>query len=100
MFTEGLFTKLLQLEDGWFVESVETDFKQEEIYIQIECVLEELEDAETGELCRVYDHAPVREWRHLDTMQYRTFLRCKLPRILTSSGKVKTVQPNWASDYG
>jgi transposase len=100
MFTEGLFTKLLQLEDGWFVESVETDFKQEEIYIQIECVLDELEDAETGELCRVYDHAPVREWRHLDTMQYRTFLRCKLPRILTSSGKVKTVQPNWASDYG
>lgn len=100
MFTEGLFTKLLQLEDGWFVESVETDFKQEEIYIQIECVLDELEDTETGELCRVYDHAPVREWRHLDTMQYRTFLRCKLPRILTSSGKVKTVQPNWASDYG
>lgn len=100
MFTEGLFSKLLQLEDGWFVESVETDFKQEEIYIQIECVLDELEDTETGELCRVYDHAPLREWRHLDTMQYKTFLRCKLPRITTSSGKVKTVQPNWASEYG
>ncbi|WP_297337319.1 ISL3 family transposase [Algoriphagus sp.] len=100
MFTEGLFTKLLQLEDGWFVESVETDFKQEEIYIQIACILDQLEDAETGELCKVYEHAPVREWRHLDTMQYRTFLRCKLPRIITPSGKVKTVQPNWASDYG
>jgi transposase len=100
MFTEGLFTKLLQLKDGWFVESVETDFKQEAIFIQIECILDQLEDAETGELCKVYDHAPVREWRHLDTMQYRTFLRCKLPRIITSSGKVKTVQPNWASDYG
>jgi transposase len=100
MFTEGLFTKLLQLKDGWFVESVETDFKQEAIFIQIECILDQLEDAETGELCKVYDHSPVREWRHLDTMQYRTFLRCKLPRIITSSGKVKTVQPNWASDYG
>lgn len=100
MFTEGLFTKLLQLEDGWFVESVETDFKQEEIYIQIECILDQLEDAETGELCRVYDHAPSREWRHLDTMQYKTFLRCKLPRLITSRGKVKTIQPNWASDYG
>lgn len=99
MFTENLFTKLLQLEDGWIVESVDTDFNKEEIFIQIACVLDQLEDSETVELCKVYDHAPMREWRHLDTMQYKTYIRCQLPRIITSSGKVKTVQPNWASGY-
>lgn len=99
MFTENLFTKLLHLEDGWIVESVDTDFNKEEIFIQIACVLDQLEDSETVELCKVYDHAPMREWRHLDTMQYKTYIRCQLPRIITSSGKVKTVQPNWASGY-
>lgn len=99
MFTENLFTKLLQLEEGWVVESVDTDFNSEEIFIQIVCLLDQLEDSETGELCKVYDHAPIREWRHLDTMQYKTYIRCQLPRIITSSGKVKTVQPNWASGY-
>lgn len=99
MFTENLFTKLLQLEDGWIVESVDTDFNKEEIFIQVACVLDQLEDSETVELCKVYDHAPMREWRHLDTMQYKTYIRCQLPRIITSSGKVKTVQPNWASGY-
>jgi transposase len=99
MFTENLFTKLLQLEDGWIVESVDTDFNKEEIFIQIACLLDQLEDSETGGLGKVYDHAPMREWRHLDTMQYKTYIRCQLPRIITSSGKVKTVQPNWASGY-
>jgi transposase len=99
MFTENLFTKLLQLEDGWVVESVNTDFNSEEIFIQIVCLLDQLEDLETGELCKVYDHAPIREWRHLDTMQYKTYIRCQLPRIITSGGKVKTFQPNWASGY-
>ncbi|OYX22702.1 MAG: hypothetical protein B7Z16_03935 [Algoriphagus sp. 32-45-6] len=99
MFTENLFTKLLQLEDGWIVESVDTDFNKEEIFIQVACVLDQLEDSETVELCKVYDHAPMREWRHLDTMQYKTYIRCQLPRIITSIGKVKTVQPNWASGY-
>jgi transposase len=99
MFTENLFTKLLQLEQGWIVESVDTDFNTEDIFIQIVCLLDQLEDSETGELCKVYDHAPIREWRHLDTMQYKTYIRCRLPRIITSEGKVKTVQPNWASGY-
>ena len=99
MFTENLFTKLLQLEEGWIVESVDTNFNTEDIFIQIVCLLDQLEDSETGELCKVYDHAPMREWRHLDTMQYKTYIRCQLPRIITSEGKVKTVQPNWASGY-
>jgi len=69
MFTENLFTRILDLEDGWVVESVDTDFSKGEIFIQIVCLLEQLEDAQTGELCKIYDHALARKWRHLDTMQ-------------------------------
>ena len=99
MFTENLFTKLLQLEQGWIVKSVETDFSEQEIHIEISCILDQFVDEETGEICKFYDRAPVRSWRHLDTMQYKTFIKCQLPRMITSNGKVKTVQPNWASGY-
>jgi transposase len=99
MFTENLFRKLLQLEENWVVKSVDTDFHSGEIFIHIACLRDYLEDRETGELCKVYDHAPMREWRHLDTMQYKTYIRCQLPRIITSQGKVKTYQPNWASSH-
>ena len=99
MFTENLFTKLLQLEQGWLVKSVETDLSEQEICIEISCILDHFLDDETGEICKFYDRAPVRSWRHLDTMQYKTFNKCQLPRIINSNGKVKTVQPNWASGY-
>lgn len=99
MFTENLFTRILDLEDGWVVASVDTDFSKKEISIQIVCLLDQLEDTQSGELCSIYDHAPARKWRHLDTMQYKTYIKCELPRIITSDGKVKTVQPNWASGY-
>ena len=99
MFTENFFTKLLNLEDGWIVESIETDLSKAEIYIHIVCLLDEIIDVDSDEFCKVYDFAPERSWRHLDTMQYKTFIRSRLPRIKTSNGKIKTVQPNWASGY-
>jgi len=99
MFTENFFNILLSLEEGWVVKSVNSDIKKSEVSIIIECLLKEIEDEQTGELCKVYDHAPIRSWRHLDTMQYKTFITCSLPRIKTNSGKIKTIQPNWASGY-
>jgi|GEM_PF-2970641 hypothetical protein len=44
MFTENFFTRILDLDDGWAVESVDTDFSKAEISIQIVCLLEQLED--------------------------------------------------------
>lgn len=67
MFTEIFFTALINLEDGWIVQSVGTDLGNAEIFIHVSCLLEELVDNQTGEICKEYDHAPESEWRHLDT---------------------------------
>lgn len=99
MFTERFFNILLDLKDGWEVKSVSTDLKEMEITIVVECLLNEIPDAESHQMCKVYDYAPIRRWRHLDTMQYKTFIACRLPRIKLSSGKVKTVDPGWASGH-
>jgi hypothetical protein len=70
MLTANFFTVLLNLEDGWSVQSVKSAVGRVEIHINVSCILKELEDQETGEICKVYDHAPLRIRRHLDTMQY------------------------------
>src|SRR5699024_11171113 len=73
--------------------------KQEEVYIKIKYIGKYAEDPVNKDLCSIYDHAPERKWRHLDTMQYKTFIFCKLPRIKNKEGKVKTVTPPWASKH-
>jgi len=35
---------------------------------------------ECGRACAVYDHGRRRDWRHLDTMQFKTVLRSRVPR--------------------
>jgi len=46
-----------------------------------------------------YDYAPVRCWRHLDTMQYKSYIHARLPRFRTVDGKVTTLVPPWADKH-
>ena len=36
--------------------------------------------------------------RHLDTMQFKTFINCKVPRVKSSQG-VKTIEVPWADSF-
>jgi len=97
MFTEQFFELILCNAEGWRVDKVDTNIKTEEVRIHIKCDLN-LFDYE-GESCPLYDHSPSREWRHLDTLQFKTYLVCCLPRVKLGNGKVKTVSPPWASGH-
>jgi len=44
----------------------------------------------------VYDHAEGREWRHLDSMQFRTFLHARPPRVRCPEHGVRQVRLPWA----
>ena len=89
MFTEQFFELLLDFGDEWEVKGVETDLGTCEVDIYVEYV---------GEM-KIYDHAPIRRWRHLDTMQFKTFINCRLPRVKVADGKVKTLSPPWADKH-
>ena len=58
-----------------------------------------MECPECGKCCAHYDHREMREWRHLDTMQFETVLRCEVPRCKCPEHevKVKTVRVPWAN---
>ena len=53
-----------------------------------------------GQDCTLYDYAPERTWRHLDTMQFETILRARVPRADCTTDGVKTVAVPWAEPGG
>ena len=82
----ALFAQLLGLEEPWKVTSVEPDLENKSLSIHIDWP----EGAkgpcpECKDMCPVYDHREEREWRHLDTMQFKTLLIAEVPRVRTNS---------------
>jgi hypothetical protein len=55
---------------------------------------------ECGRSCARYDHAPARQWRHLDVMQFTTIIRARAPRCQCPEHGVVTVQVPWAEPHG
>lgn len=88
--------KVLDFGSAWSIESVSVDEKEKRVNIFIRYSLEEGPCAETGEICKVYDHRQERVWRHLDCLGYATYIHCRLPRIKDDRGEIKTMGIGWA----
>ncbi len=97
MFTHQFFDILLNLDQDWQVYDVDANYKEEDVIIKIKYIGKEIRCPITSDMYKIYDHAPERVWRHLDTMQYKTYISCSLPRFKNNEGKVITSVPPWAS---
>jgi transposase len=89
MRTEEFFELLLEFGADWKVREVESIPESDEVDIYVEYI-------GAG---KAHDMAPPRRWRHLDIMQYKTFINASLPRLKMSDGSVKTVTPPWADKH-
>lgn len=89
MRTERFFELLLEFGAEWKVKEVESAAAKDEVDIYVEYV-------GAG---KVHDYAPPRRWRHLDIMQYKTYINAALPRFKMSDGSVKTATPPWADKH-
>jgi len=96
-FTEQFFDLALGLDEYWRVDEVSADHKKKEIEVILTYTGSKAECPVTFDLCPIYDHVKVRRWRHLDVLEYKTFLVTSLPRIKNSKGSVVTVVPPWAA---
>jgi transposase len=92
-----LYRHVLGLEKPWKVDRVELDIRGERV--DVWAVHEEGLRWVCPE-CRtelaIYDHAPERIWRHLDTCQFKTFLHARVPRVECPTHGVKQVSIPWA----
>lgn len=88
--------KLLNFGADWIVESVSIDENGKRVDIFIHYDVKEGPCAETGEVSKIYDYRQQRAWRHLDCLEYTTYIHCRLPRIKDYGGEIKTMAIGWA----
>jgi zinc-finger of transposase IS204/IS1001/IS1096/IS1165 len=67
-----LYRRILGIEAPWQVQRVELKLNEGEVHVYLGHADNlEWRCAECGALGPLYDHQPERQWRHLDTCQYR-----------------------------
>ena len=94
---EEHYEQLLGLDSAWKVSGVELDLAVKRVVVEIGYRLwDGLKCPECGSGCALYDYREMRQWRHLDTMQFETILRCEVPRCRCPEHGVKTIQVPWA----
>jgi transposase len=91
-----LYATILGLRDPWHVDEVDLDTKTEEVRVHVAAPSgTRFPCPECGEPCPGHDHRQ-REWRHLDTCQFRTILVAKVPRVNCAAHGVRQIAVPWA----
>jgi transposase len=93
----GHYAQLLGLIPPWAVVDVQLDMKELKVEIEVQWPQGELVHCpECEELCRIKDHREERRWRHMDTMQFQTIVKSRVPRADCPTHGAKTVKIPWA----
>ncbi len=88
---------LLGVHSPWQISNVNLNIegKKVEIYInwtqgaKVVC-------PECNKECTIKDHREERVWRHLDTMQFATYIKCRVPRSNCNEHGPKTINVPWS----
>lgn len=97
MLDTELYTHLLGISSPWFVSHVDLSIANQ----QVEVWAEHLDGdhfacPDCAKILPIYDHAPERTWRHLDSCQFKTYLKARVPSVQCDEHGVKTVRVSWA----
>lgn len=90
---------LLGLDGSWEVSDVSLSLEEKRVEILVTHRGGRIKCPECGRECTIADHAPERTWRHLDTMQFETRLRARVPRADCKECGVKTMGVPWADKH-
>ena len=92
-----LYQQLLGLTKPWTVTRVELDTKAKHVTVWTEhSAKATFECPECGEKCPLHDHEEERAWRHLDSCNFETHLRARVPRIRCPKHGVRQARVPWA----
>jgi len=96
------YGQLLGLGSTWRVADVDLALDHQRVEIAVEWAGGKggVPCPECGETCPIYDLREERFWRHLDTMQFETVIRCRVPRCRCAEHGVQTIAVPWADKHG
>jgi len=90
-----LYRSLLGLTAPWTVVDVVVDMKGQRVVVRVDAGLGPYPCPECGTAGPRYDSKP-RRWRHLDTMQFTTWIEADVPRMQCGTHGVKQLRVPWA----
>ena len=79
MEIEDHYSQLLSIRVPWEIGKVDLDLSAHRVDIEIEYTGVTGACPECGANCPGHDDRKPRSWRHLDTMQFATYLHCSVP---------------------
>jgi transposase len=90
-----LYAQILSIEDPWFVSSVQFDKPNGKMTVSVELKKKGLRCPTCSKISKKHD-SRVRQWRHLDTCQFSTFIEAEIPRVSCEEHGVHQVNIPWA----
>lgn len=91
------YSLLLGLVPPWVVVKVDLNIPQKLVEIDVEWPDEYMVPCpECNRDCALKDHREERRWRHLDTMQFQTIIKSRVPRSDCPEHGAKTISIPWA----
>lgn len=93
------YQSLLSLGPDWEVSRVEVDHAARIIDLYLEYLRTDAGMPGGSARYPIYDWREERTWRHLDTMQYKTYLHARVPRLRLPNGDVVTITVPWAEPH-
>jgi transposase len=95
------YALLLGISSPWQVKAVTLKLEEKRVDIELGWQWGEAAKCpECGRDCSIHDSAPERTWRHLDTMQFETLIRARVPRADCPEHGVRTMKVPWAAPQG
>ena len=95
-----LYRQLLGLASPWTVTRVELAVKEQRVDVWAgHAEGERWPCPECGAVWPLYDHTEEREWRHLDSCQFKTYLHARPPRVQCTEHGVRQVRLPWAEAW-
>jgi transposase len=98
MDDKSLYAAILGLKEPWGVDKVELRLNDGEVHVWVALPTDTLWVCpECLAAAPIHDHRE-RQWRHLDTCQYRTLVHARLPRLSCPTHGIRQVRVPWAEE--
>ena len=96
----ALYEQLLGLKSPWSVRSVELSLADQRVVVEVVLKKAQVWSDPTDTTKRAHVNGwGEHQWRHLDTCQFETLIKARVPQLKYSDGTVEELMVPWAQRY-
>ena len=96
----ALYEQLLGLKSPWSVKSVDLSLAEQRVVVEVVVKRSQVWADPTDRTGRAHINGwSERQWRHLDTCQFETIIKARVPQLKYGNGQVQELAVPWADRY-